>query len=90
MNALTVQLWAQFATNLVTIIAQQNGNAPRELAYLQLITNATTLAAMTDDDLTGLQAKYELEVASDTPTTPKDLIAIAERIEARGARIQGA
>ncbi|HEY0684776.1 MAG TPA: hypothetical protein VGD45_20735 [Steroidobacter sp.] len=82
------QLWFQFATSLATIVAQQSGRAPRELAYLQLLTNAATLAAITDEDLTELKARYELEVASDTPTTAADLLAVAERIEARGARIQ--
>lgn len=84
------QLWLQFATSLATVIAQQSGKAPREIAYLQLITNAATLAAITDDDLTDLEARYAAEVAADTPTTAGDLLAIAERIEARGERIQGA
>lgn len=84
------ELWLQFATSLATVIAQQSGKAPRELAYLQLLTNAATLAAITDDDLTDLEARYAAEVAADTPTTAADLLAIAERIEARGARIQTA
>lgn len=84
------ELWLQFATTLATVVAQQSGKAPRELAYLQLLTNAATLAAITDEDLTGLQTKYAAEVAADTPTTAADLLAIAERIEARGAQIHGA
>lgn len=84
------QLWLQFATSLATIVAQQSGKAPREIAYLQLLTNAVTLAAITDEDLTTLKEKYEAEVAADTPTTADDLLAIAERIQARGERIQDA
>lgn len=84
------ELWLQFATTLATVVAQQSGKAPREIAYLQLLTNAVTLAAITDDDLTDLRAKYEAELAADTPTDSADLLAIAERIEARGARIQSA
>lgn len=84
------ELWFKFATSLATIIAKESGNAPREVAYLQLISSAATLAAITDDDLTDLEARYAAEVAADTPTTAADLLAIAERIEARGARIQGA
>jgi len=82
------ELWLQFATSLATVVAQQSGKAPRELAYLQLLTNAATLAAITDDDLAALRTTYEAEVAADYPTTADDLLAIAERIEARGARIQ--
>lgn len=84
------QLWLQFATSLATIVAQQSGKAPREVAYLQLLTNAVTLAAITDDDLTALKEKYELEVATDTPTTAADLMAVVNRIQARGERIQSA
>lgn len=84
------QLWFQFATSLVTTIAEQTGKAPREIAYLQLLSNAATVAAMTDNDLTELKARYEGEVTADTPTTEADLLAIADRIQARGARIQGA
>jgi len=84
------QLWLQFATSLATVIAQESGKAPREVAYLQLISSAATLAAITDEDLTELQAKYQAEVTADTPTTAADLLAIAARIEARGERIQGA
>lgn len=84
------ELWLQFATSLAAIIAKESGKAPREIAYLQLITSAATLAAITDDDLTELQAKYAAEVASDAPTTAADLLAIAARIEARGERIQAA
>jgi hypothetical protein len=84
------ELWLQFATSLATVIARESGKAPRELAYLQVITNAATLAAITDEDLTDLHAKYAAEVAADTPTTADDLLAIAARIEARGERIQAA
>lgn len=82
-------VWAQFVGNLASIIARENGAAPRELAYLGLLTSATTIAALTDSDLSELKAKYEGEVAADTPTTAADLEAIAARIAARSERIQG-
>lgn len=83
-------MWAGFVARLASTIAAANGNAPREVAYLALITNAAAIAAMTDDDLAQLAAKYEAEVAGGVATLPEELEAIAARIHARGERIQGA
>lgn len=58
--------------------------------YLQLLTNSAMLAAIMDEDLTQLRATYAAEVAADSPTTAEDLLAIARRIEARGAQVQEA
>ncbi len=58
MNVRNLQPWLQFGTHLMAIIAQRGGRAPREIAYLQLLTNTVALAAMTDEDLTQLRAKY--------------------------------
>lgn len=81
-------LWAQVVARLAMVVAAEKGVAPRELAYLNLLTSATTLAAMTDADLTDLLHKYEAERAANTETTAEELEAIAARIEARGERIQ--
>ena len=81
-------LWLPLVTNLAGIVARESGVAPRELAYLQFLTNAANLVALTDADLAELKAKYEAEVAADTPTTASDLTELAERIAARSAGIQ--
>lgn len=83
-------LWLNLVTRMATIVAHENGNAPRELAYLQLLTSLTDLAAVTDADLKALQDKYEAEVAGNIPTSADELRALASRIQARGERIQGA
>lgn len=83
-------MWAQFIANLANTIAQANGAAPRELMYLGLLTRATTLVSMTDNDLTELKKKYEDEVANNVETSADDLYDIVDRIQARGDRIQGA
>lgn len=80
-------LWAQFVGRLAMVVAAEQGAAPRELAYLNLVTSATTLAALTDADLTLLLHRYESEVAGNVETTAEELEAISERIEARGERI---
>jgi hypothetical protein len=72
------------------VVAAEKGTAPRELAYINLLTNATTFVALTDADLTDLLHKYEAEVATDVETTAEELEQIAARIEARGERIQSA
>jgi hypothetical protein len=82
-------LWANFVSRLASAVAAANGAAPRELAYLSMITNATTIAALTDADLDALRSKYESEVAGGIATTPEELDEIAARIAARGERIQG-
>lgn len=87
---LNLLLWAQIVSRLAMVVAAEKGAAPRELAYLNLLTNATTLAAMTDADLTDLLHKYEAERAANAETTAEELEAIAARIEARGERIQSA
>lgn len=83
-------LWLQLLTTLAETVAKQKGSAPRELAYLSLLTSATTLTSLTDSDLTALKAKYEQDVASGAPVTPEELEAIAGRLTARSERIQGA
>lgn len=83
-------LWAQLIANLANTIAQQSGAAPRELLYLGMLTRATTLASMTDSDLTELKEKYESEVANNVETSADELYDIVDRIQARGDRIQGA
>lgn len=83
-------LWARFVGRLAMVVAAEQGAAPRELAYLNLLTSATTLAALTDADLTDLLHKYETEVAAGIETTAEELEAIAERIQDRGERIQRA
>lgn len=84
------KLWLSLVTNFAGIVAREAGAAPRELAYLGLLTDATNMVAMTDADLSELEAKYAAEVANDTPTTAGELDALAERIRARSAGIQGA
>jgi hypothetical protein len=81
-------VWLNLVTNLAGIVARQSGAAPRELAYLGVLTNAANMVALTDADLAELQAKYATEVANDTPTTASELDAIADRIAARSAEIQ--
>lgn len=83
-------LWLQLVTNFATIVAKEAGAAPRELAYLALLTNATNMVAMTDADLAELNDKYQAEVTNDTPTDAAELNAIADRIAARSAEIQSA
>lgn len=80
--------WLGFFTQLASIVVQKNGNAPKELAYLSVLTNLVALTAKTDADLTELLHKYEKEVADGTETDVEEIDAIIARIEARGARIQ--
>lgn len=82
--------WLGLVTNLASIVAQQKGVAPKELGYLSVLTNAAALTALTDKDLSDLKAKYEAEVAAGTDTSSEELEAIIQRIQARGAAIQGA
>jgi hypothetical protein len=83
-------LWLEFITNLAKVVAEQNGAAPRELAYLGLLSRASTVTSLTDADLTELKTKYENEVATNIETSPEELLAIVDRIQARGDRIQNA
>lgn len=83
-------LWLQLVTGLAAVVAKENGQAPRELAYLELLTKASTLVALTDEDLRALKEKYEYEVANDVPTSAEDLQIIVQRIHERGQRIQSA
>jgi uncharacterized protein YceH (UPF0502 family) len=87
---LNLLLWAQIVSRLAMVVAAEKGAAPRELAYLHLLTDATTFAAMTDADLTDLLHKYESERAANVETTADELEQIAARIQARGERIQSA
>jgi hypothetical protein len=87
---LNLVLWANIVSRLAMTVAAEKGVAPRELAYLNLLTNATTFAALTDADLTDLLHKYEAERAANVETTAEELEATAARIEARGERIQSA
>jgi hypothetical protein len=81
--------WLNLLTTMAQVVAEKNGAAPRELAYLSLLTQASTITSLTDGDLAELQAKYEAEVAADTPVTSADLDEIAARLKARSERIQG-
>lgn len=83
-------LLAQFVLDLAGIVAREKGVAPRELAYLSLITKGVDAFSMTDTDLTELKAKYEHEVAAGVPVSPEELEAIADRIKGRSERIQNA
>ncbi len=83
-------LWTSLVTRLAAIVATQNGAAPRELAYLSLITTATEAFNLTDQDLTALKEKYEQEAAAGAPVTADELDEIAARINARSERIQNA
>lgn len=82
-------LWFQLLTRVGLRVASENGAAPRELAYLGTLTKIAGLTATTQKDLEELRDRYEAEVAGGAPVTPTDLEAIAARIEARGAQIQG-
>lgn len=80
-------MWADFVVNLAGVIARENGAAPRELAYLSLLSNAAQTVSLSDTELTELKAKYEAEAG--TPVSTGELDDIAARIAARSARIQG-
>jgi hypothetical protein len=83
-------LWAEFISNLAKVIAEQNGAAPRELAYLSILTRVSTITSMADADLTELKSKYDAEVATNVETSADELYDIVDRIQSRGDRIQGA
>lgn len=82
--------WIQLLTTLAETVAARKGAAPRELAYLSLLTQASTVVSLTDGDLADLKAKYDAEVASDAPVSPADLDEVAARLKARSERIQQA
>lgn len=80
-------MWFELVTRLAGVVARESGAAPRELAYLSLLSSGVQTVALTDADLTDLKAKYEAEVG--TPVSVGELDDIAARIAARSARIQG-
>lgn len=83
-------LWLEFLTTLGGAVARSQGADDRSLRYLSVAGDLARATRASTEDLADLQAKYHEEVANDTPTTASELDAIAERIAARSAGIQGA
>lgn len=82
-------LWLEFLTTVGGAVAKSQGADERSVRYLQVAGDLARATQATDADLAELSAKYQEEVANDTPTTASELDAIAERIAARSAEIQG-
>lgn len=76
-------LWFQLLSQVAGVVARENGVAPRELAYLAVLTRLVGSVNATERDLLELRNRYEAEVATDAPVTPQELLDIAARIEAR-------
>lgn len=81
-------IWFSLVTRFASIVAREEGVAPRELAYLSLLTSGVQLMALTSSELAALEAKYEAERG--TPVTVDELAEIEARIKARSERIQSA
>lgn len=84
------QAWFQFLTTLGLTIMKENGNAPREMAYLEVLSKGAALLQSGDLQLQALVDKYQQEVAAGTVTTADELRAVVKRIEERGEEIQSA
>lgn len=83
-------LWLQIVANLSQAIAVSQGRDSRALGYFQFVSNASTMAALTDADLTELNERYLREAASGVEPTPEELEALAQRLLERSAEIQSA
>lgn len=81
-------LWLKTLVAFGTAVAESEGKDERAVRYLNLAASLGSVTAATDEDLKELQAKYDAEVANDTPTTASELDAIAARIKARSEAIQ--
>lgn len=81
-------LWLNLATALAGAVARSEGKDERAVRYLGVAAEIGNSVHATNDDLAELQAKYDAEVANDTPTTASELGSIADRIKARSEQIQ--
>lgn len=81
-------LWLQLVGTLATDVANKEGKAPKELQYLNILTQAARAGTLTDADLTALHQKIQADKAAGLVPTDEDLLALEQRLLARSAEIQ--
>lgn len=59
--------WLSFAGQLVSAIALREGKAPKEMAYLHVLSTALAGQTLTDMKLAALMEKYRSEATAQAP-----------------------
>jgi hypothetical protein len=88
MSVNNVFLWLELVSNLSAVVANQSGEAPKELGYLDILITGMREKTLTDEGLLELRAKYQEEKLLGREPTNEDLAALRERLLARSERIQ--
>jgi predicted RecB family endonuclease len=83
-------MWLELVANLSSVVANQAGNAPKELAYLDVLITGAREGTLTDEAVLELRMRYKEEKLAGIEPTPADLESLKQRLLMRSAQIQGA